>query len=103
MEGKIKKTKVEVEGTIVSFSETELVLIVAGQEVVITLDASTKVKGDLEEGSWVEVEAVAEDSVFLATEIEVEAEEKAAERAREAEEKAAERAREAEEKAAERD
>lgn len=85
----IKETKVEIEGTIVSFSETELVLVVGEQEVVITLGASAKVKGDLEEGSWVEVEAVVEDGLFLATEIKVEeAEEEAAERAREAEEEA---------------
>jgi len=71
----MKETKVEIEGTIASFSETELVLVVAGQEVVITLDALTEIEGDLEEGARVEVEAVAEDGVFLATEIEVEEEE----------------------------
>ncbi|UCD53880.1 MAG: hypothetical protein JSU76_02960, partial [Dehalococcoidia bacterium] len=71
----MKETKVEIEGTIASFSETELVLVVAGQEIVITLDALTEIEGDLEEGARVEVEAVAEDGVFLATEIEVEEEE----------------------------
>ena len=68
----IKETKVEIEGTIASFSETELLLVVAGEEVVITLDALTEIEGDLEEGAWAEVKAVAEDGVFLAMEVEVE-------------------------------
>ena len=54
-----------------SFDGDELVLLVAGQEVTIPLDAEAKIKGDLEEGSWVEVEAVVEDGSFLAIEIEV--------------------------------
>ncbi len=70
-EEEIKKTRVEVEGTIARFSETELVLVVAGQEVVITLDESAKAKGNLEDGSWVEVEVVEEDGSFLATEMKI--------------------------------
>jgi len=81
----VKETKVEIEGTIVSFGETELVLVVAGQEVVITLDALTEIEGDLEEGARVEVEAVAEDGAFLAIEVEVEVEEQEQEREKERE------------------
>jgi len=70
----IEGAEVEVEGAIVRVTDTELVLVVDGQEVVITLDALTDIEGDLVEGAWVEVEAVAEDGLFLAIEIEVEAE-----------------------------
>ena len=80
-----EKVEVEIEGTIVSFSETEVVLVVAGQEVVVTLDELTEIEGDLEEGARVEVEAVAKDGVFLATEVEVEIGEQEQEREREQE------------------
>jgi len=101
----IKETKVEIEGTVVSFDGNELVLLVAGQEVTIPLSAEVEIEGDLEEGSWVKIEAVAEDGSFLAIEIEVEeeeieveeeAEEELAEKAREAGEELAEKARKAE-------
>lgn len=85
VEEEMKETKVEIEGTIASFSETELVLVVAGQEVVVTLDELTEIEGDLEEGARVEVEVVAEDGVFLATEVEVEVGEQEQERERERE------------------
>ncbi len=67
-----EEEELEVEGSVVRFTDTELVLSVAGEEVVITLDASTKIKGDLQDGSWVEVEAVVAGGLLLATEIEVE-------------------------------
>jgi len=53
--------------------------------VVITLDELTEIEGDLEEGARVEVWAVAEDGVFLATEVEVEVGEQEQEREREQE------------------
>lgn len=71
-EPEVEETKVEIEGTVVSFDGDELVLLVAGQEVTIPLDAEAKIKGDLEEGSWVKVETIVEDGSFLAIEIEVE-------------------------------
>ena len=66
----IKGTKIEIEGTVASFDGNELVLLVDGQEVTIPLGAEVEIEGDLEEGSWVKVEAVAEDGSFLATGIE---------------------------------
>jgi len=94
----IKGTKIEIEGTVASFDGNELVLLVAGQEVMISLGAEVEIEGALEEGSWVKVEAVAEDGSFLATEIEVEeeAEEELAEKAREAEEELTQKIEEAE-------
>jgi hypothetical protein len=67
-----EETEVEIEGIVVRFSDTELVLLVAGQEIPIPLGTEAEIEGDLEEGSWAKVEAVAKDGSFLAMEIEVE-------------------------------
>jgi len=65
-------TLVEIEGTVVSFDDGEMVVLVGGEEVIIPIDDDAKVKGKIEIGSWVEVEAVADDGSFVATDIEVE-------------------------------
>lgn len=96
-ESEAEETKVEIEGIIVRFSDTELVLLVAGQEIPIPLGTEAEIEGDLEEGSWAKVKAVAKDGSFLAMEIEVE---DAEEEIEEEEEEVADKVGEAEEELA---
>ncbi len=74
--------EVEIEGAVASFTGNDLVLVVAGQEVMITLDKLTEIKGDLEIDAWVEVGAVTEDGTFLAKEVKIKEAEQEQERER---------------------
>ncbi len=96
-----KETKVEIEGTIARFNDTELVVVVAGQEVTVTIDTPIKIKGDLQDGSWTKIKALVKDGSFLATEIKVQKHEKETKQAEKQVEKEAKEAEKQAEKEAE--